>query len=94
MSFMKWELCENVDSVKYLLNADINKYSLPGGGTISPDLCVTPKCKDIVIHDRLTNRLLILSYSPFCETLPKPSLQIHWISVRFYEMGNICPTQN
>ena len=27
-------------------------------------------------------------YSPFHKTLPKSSLQIHWISVRFYEMGD------
>ena len=26
-------------------------------------------------------------YSPFYKTLPKSSLKIHWISVRFYEMG-------
>ena len=29
------------------------------GGTISPDLCVTPELPDIVIHDRLTNELFI-----------------------------------
>ena len=27
-------------------------------------------------------------YSPFHKTLPKSSLQMHWISVRFYEMGD------
>ena len=31
------------------------------------------------------------SYSQFHKTLPKSSLQMHWISVRFYEMGD---TQN
>ena len=35
-------------------------------------------------------------YNPFNKTIPKPSLQIHWISLRFYEMGvtiniRICP---
>ena len=30
-----------------------------------------------------------LSYSPFHKTLPKSSLQMKRISVRFYEMGNI-----
>ena len=32
--------------------------------------------------------LLFLNYSPFHKTLPKSSLQLHWISVRFYEMGD------
>ena len=27
-------------------------------------------------------------YSPFHKTLPKSSSQMHWISVRFYEMGD------
>ena len=27
-------------------------------------------------------------YSPFHKTLPTSSLQTHWISVRFYEMGD------
>ena len=31
---------------------------------------------------------LILIYSQFHKTLPKSSLQMHWISVRFYEMGD------
>ena len=29
-----------------------------------------------------------VSYSEFHKTLPKSSLQMHWISVRFYEMGD------
>ena len=53
-------VCENDDSEKYQVNADIDGYSLPGGGAISPDLCVTPAERpDIVIHDRLTNELFI-----------------------------------
>ena len=28
--------------------------------------------------------------SPFHKTLPKSSLKVHWISVRFYEMGVKC----
>ena len=28
------------------------------------------------------------NYSPFHKTLPKSSLQIHWISVKLYEMGD------
>ena len=28
-------------------------------------------------------------YSPFQKTLPKSSLQMNWVSVRFYEMGDI-----
>ena len=27
-------------------------------------------------------------YSPFHKTLPRSSVQMHWISVRFYEMGD------
>ena len=27
-------------------------------------------------------------YSPFHKTLPNTSLQMHWISLRFYEMGD------
>ena len=29
------------------------------------------------------------TYSPFHKTLPRSSLQMHLISVRFYEMGDI-----
>ena len=29
-----------------------------------------------------------LIYSPFHKTLPSSSFQMHWISVRFYEMGD------
>ena len=61
-------ICENVDSEKYQLNADIDGYSLPGGGTISPDLCVTPERPDIVIHDRLTNELCIFELTVPLET--------------------------
>ena len=28
-----------------------------------------------------------LIYSPFHKTLPRSSLEMHWISVRFYEIG-------
>ena len=32
-----------------------------------------------------------ITYSPFYKNLPKSSLQMHWISVRFYELGyTIC----
>ena len=31
-----------------------------------------------------------LTYSQFHKTLPIASLQMHWISVRFYEMGDSC----
>ena len=30
----------------------------------------------------------ILRYSLFHKTLPRSSLQVHWFSVRFYEMGD------
>ena len=33
--------------------------------------------------------LFELRYSPFHITLPKSSDQMNWISVRFYEMGDI-----
>ena len=33
----------------------------------------------------------IFSYSLFHKTLPKPGLQMHWISVRFYELGDRIP---
>ena len=36
-----------------------------------------------------TAKVIILLYSPFHKTLPKSSLQMHWISVRFYEMRDI-----
>ena len=34
-------------------------------------------------------RLTPFLYSPFHRTLPKSSLQIHWISARFYEMVDL-----
>ena len=33
-----------------------------------------------------------IRYSPFHKTLPKSSLQMHWISVRFYETGVMSTT--
>ena len=33
-----------------------------------------------------------LKYKKFHKTLPKSSLQMHWISVRFYEIGDINST--
>ena len=33
--------------------------------------------------------LNFFKYSPFHKTLPKSSLKMHWISVRFYEIGDI-----
>ena len=33
--------------------------------------------------------MIYLKYSQFHKTLPRSSLQIHWISERFYEMGDI-----
>jgi len=38
--------------------------------------------KEIVIPDKR-------AYSQFHKTLLRSSLQMHWISVRFYEMGDI-----
>ena len=35
------------------------------------------------------NDQIFFTYSQFHKTLPKPSLQMHWISVRFYEKGDI-----
>jgi len=34
-------------------------------------------------------RLTAFLYSPFHRILPKPSLQMHWISARFYEMVDL-----
>ena len=34
----------------------------------------------------------IVLYSQFHKTLPKSSLQMDWISVRFFEMGDSKPT--
>ena len=34
-----------------------------------------------------TGQLESFKYSLFHKTLPKSSLKMHWISVRFYEMG-------
>ena len=36
-----------------------------------------------------TGNSYILLYSLFHKTLPKSSLQMHWISVRFHEIGDI-----
>ena len=39
--------------------------------------------------DRLTLQCQQLNYSLFYKTLPKSNFQMHWISVRFYEIGDI-----
>ena len=33
-------------------------------------------------------------YSPFHKTLPRSCLQMHWVSARFYEMGDSTTTNN
>ena len=35
------------------------------------------------------SRVVSFTYSQFHKTLPRSSLQMHWISERFYEMGDI-----
>lgn len=42
-------VCDQVDKTKYKLYADISPYTITGGGTIPPDLCITPHRPDIVI---------------------------------------------
>ena len=42
--------------------------------------------KDLVVL--LTQKYHFFKYSPFHKTLPKSGSKIHWISVRFYEMGD------
>ena len=42
-------ICQCIDKTKFKLFADVNPYSLAGGGTIPPDLLVTPLRPDIVI---------------------------------------------
>ena len=36
--------------------------------------------------------MINLMYSPFHKTLPRSSFLMHWISVRFYEMGDTWKT--
>ena len=47
-----------------------------------------------LVHDisdkKLIFLVLVLIYSLFHKTIPRSSLQMHWISVRFYE---ICDTK-
>ena len=38
---------------------------------------------------RIRWQIISFWYSPFHKTLPRSSLQMHWVSVRFYEMGDI-----
>ena len=35
--------------------------------------------------------LTLLTHSPFHKTLPRSSLQMHWVKVRFYEMVDTIP---
>ena len=85
--------CENVDSEKYQLNADINGYSLPGRVTISPDHCVTPERPDIVIHDRLTTNCYFfnwLSYSKIIFWMPtQESRKIFSLHPPVISSGNV-----
>ena len=45
--------------------------------------CTQPKCTRCTDKEYGHGK-----YSPFHKTLPKSSLKMHWISVRFYEMGD------
>ena len=42
-------ICENIDKSKCTMFSDIPTYSLPGGGTVPPDLCVTAERPDMVV---------------------------------------------
>ena len=42
----------------------------------------------IIYRYKKSGRFATFTYSPFHKTLPKCSLLVHWISVRFYEMGD------
>ena len=44
--------------------------------------------EDITEAKLICRPLPHIRYSPFHKTLPIISLQIHWISVRFYEIGD------
>ena len=47
-SILKY-ICNSLDTLKCTFNADIPPFSLPGGGTIPPHLCVTPLKPDLVV---------------------------------------------
>ena len=53
--------------------------------------CVGSMIKPYFHHHFLKDHPItkvLFRYSRFHKTLPRSSLQIHWISVRFYEMGD------
>ena len=37
-------------------------------------------------YDKIYEKIVFV-YSPLYKTLPKSSFQLHWISIRFYELG-------
>ena len=42
-----------------------------------------------IINNNKTNHFQVFRYSPYHKTLSRSSLQMHWVTVRFYEMGDI-----
>ena len=58
---------------------------------------ITPEIQRIIPKKQvfaLTNRIIGHINSPFHKTLPKSSLLMHWITVRFYEMGVNIQSEN
>ena len=68
-----------VNTDKYTVYSDIPGHEAPGGGTIPPQFCVTPLLPDIVLVEKITNRIHIFELS-----CPGESL----IDVRNIQKGN------
>ena len=47
---------KNLDTTKYTIHSDIEGHETSGGGSVPPEVCVTPLKPDIIIWDKQNNK--------------------------------------
>ena len=72
----------------YTYETMLNKINFPFIRVFFPQICQVAFVKKKFFLKKIWNWELKWRYSPFHKTLPKSNLQMLWISVRFYEMGD------
>ena len=65
-----------IDIDRFLIYADIPSHTLPGGGTVPPNLRVTAQKSDLVIIDRMEELLKLKIFRPRTTTTKSSTLLI------------------
>ena len=65
-----------IDMDRFFMYADIPSHTLPGGGTVPPNLRVTAQKSDLVIIDRMEELLKLKIFRPRTTTTKSSTLLI------------------